>query len=256
MEQVSEDWNTAVANCPMGERPTFALPTQADTIASGIGLVPTGTPDLDSVLGPETDPWPPGKRVQMIQAKKAEREDAEKEMRDTGFAPDGTPYPVVQIRRELHNLKTCKQCMVPSHLMSLNALRNQIAACVGPDTPDGHLALSEKWMQTISHEMSEVFRDLADRDLVQWDETGQIASPVQAEVEPAAEPAMGSSSNDQEALDAAIASLGTKTAAAEPVTPNLGALTPSRPPSGSCEEQKKTNHNTAGHCDWRSTRME
>ena len=81
-----------------------------------------------------------------------------------------------------------------------------------------------------------------------------IADQMRAEARAASAKSLPSINPDE--LNAALATIEPTTAAAEPVTPNLGALTPSRPPSGSCEEQKKTNHNTAGHCDWRSTRME
>jgi hypothetical protein len=69
MEQASKGWDTAVANCPAGESPTFTLPAQVNTIASGTGLIVTGNPDFDSVLGPETEPWPPGKRVEMCKGR-------------------------------------------------------------------------------------------------------------------------------------------------------------------------------------------
>lgn len=61
-----------------------------------------------------------------------------------------------------------------------------------------------------------------------------IADQMRAEARAASAKSLPSINPDE--LNAALATIEPTTAAAEPVTPNLGALTPSRPPSGSCEE--------------------
>jgi len=237
MGKIADDWEAAVASCSPGEPPAFALPVQRELLIAGIGSILTGNPDLDSVLGPETDPWPPGKRTKMLLAKQAECEAAEKQMRDTGLAPNGTPYPVVRIRRSLERLKTCEPHMVDSNRMSLESALGEMKAGNGAvDSGGRSRALSEEWMQTISQEISEVFRGLVDRGLVERDEAPQTKSPVQAEIKPAAEPVMGLPSNDQDALNATIASLEDTTTAAEPGAVNRGGMNPPRPILGACEE--------------------
>jgi len=127
--------------------------------------------------------------------------------------------------------------MVAFHLMSLETLRNEIETSRGTVASGGRpQILSDQWIRTISQEMSDVFSDLADRGLIEWAAPGQIEYPAQAEPEPARETAKNLTPIDQDALDAAIASMEPTTAAAEPVITNCGALMPPLPPFGSCEE--------------------
>jgi len=234
MGKIADDWDAAVASAPKGTRPVFTLPTECKTIATGTGLLLTGNPDKDSVLGPETDPWPPGKRVQMILAAEAEKAAAEKKMEDTGFDSDDTPYAVVQIRRQLAKLRTCEQRMVPSHLGTLGVLRREVEAYRKADTIHGRSrALSDDWMQITCSEMEDVFSDLADRGLVRREKARQAADQTQAEAEPATCPA----EPDPDGLTVAIASVNDTLVrdTAVPAIARRGGMNPPRPPWGEGE---------------------
>jgi len=234
MGKIADDWDAAVARGPKDTRPVFTLPTECKTIATGTGLIITGNPDNDSVLGPMTDPWQPGKRVQMMLAAQDEKDAAEKKMWDTGFAPDGTPYAVVQIRRKLAELRACDPCMVPSHLGTLDVLRREIEVNRKADISHGRSrALDDKWMQTINRETEDVFSDLAGRGLGKLEKTGQTADPMRAE----AEPVIDTAEPDPDELAAAFASVN-DTLARNPAVPAIasrGGMNPPRPQWGAEE---------------------
>ena len=234
MGKITDDWDAAVASGTEGTRPVFTLPTECKTIATGTGLLLTGNPDNDSVLGPITDPWPPGKRAQMILKEQAEKEAAEKSMRETGFAPDGTPYAVVQIRRKVAELRTCDPCMGAAHLEALGVLYSEVETNRKTDTSYGRSrALSDDWMQTINREIKDVFHDLDDRGPVKSGDARQAAEQMQAEAEPATCPA----ESGPDRLAAALASVGTTLAenSTVPAIARRGGMNPPRPQWGAEE---------------------
>jgi hypothetical protein len=208
MGKIVKDWDAAVASCPQGTTPTFMLPTGGVSISTGVGIILTRNPDIDCVLGPEVDPWSPGKRDELIIAQEEAKAAAEKKMEDTGVAPDGTPYVVVKIRRVLDKLRTCDEGMIQSHLNALNALRHEVETNHKTDTSRGRArTLDDEWMQTITRETEDVFSDLADRELVTWDESGQTAGPRQTGAECVTESVENLQAIDPDATAAAVASI-------------------------------------------------
>ena len=179
MGQLADEWEAAVTNREQGKSPTLSLPVNSAGLATGWGLILTGDPDMDTVLGPRNAPWAPGERDQVMRDRKAERDDAEQKMRDTGLAPDGTPYPVVQVRRQLDKLRTCEAHMVESHLSSLKVLQWEIESARSVSCPGAHTRdLNDEWTQTVINEVSEVYRDLERRGLVERPTAGQSGNQL------------------------------------------------------------------------------
>ena len=135
--------------------------------------------------------------------------------------------------------------MVESHLSSLKVLWERIEFnCRAPVSDGRSGALSDAWLQVVRDEMSEVFRGLERRGLVEWSDvrSGQTPDgPVQAEAEDTPmDPVEIAPPPGPDELAAAIASLEPEPAmaAAEPVFARTGPMNPPRPPWGAWDEEE------------------
>ena len=221
MGKLAKDHARVLKQCQFGQRPEFSLPGDPAFLVDGINAIMGGDPDRDTVLGPFNDPWPPGKRTQLIKEAVDRKHAEELEMNRTGLAADGTPALVVRIRRELNNLLKCRderdeqgnenpeRVMIPLYLAPLKILVDELLAipqCAAERNEPP--PVDDEWMKRINTEIRDVLADLSRLGLLPESETDQAGTQPDRHPESVSEERVADSmGGTAEEYAAAIASL-------------------------------------------------